>query len=232
MAGKTRLIPSRRSDSNLPVGPQLSELSPMLLDERIIDLSDPEWIAEIKHDGYRMLGQFGDGKPRLQTRNGADATKWFPEVAAALSTLGGHGRCVVDGEMCVLDELGRSDFDQLHERAQRRRWYPGAPEVVYCVFDLLVHAGKSVMGVDLIQRKALLSSLLTPPPPSMLYVGYFEEHADILFREAVLPLKLEGLVAKRRHSLYVPGARSLDWVKVKRKGAVNAQRFKRAAPIR
>lgn len=60
-----------------------------------------------------------------------------------------------------------------------------------------------------------------------MYVGHFDSGAAQLFRNAVIPLKLEGLVAKRADSVYQPGVRSSDWVKVKRKGAIPAERFKR-----
>lgn len=65
---------------------------------------------------------------RLKSRNGADATTWFPEITAALATVASK-RLIVDGEVCVLDELGRSDFDRLHAGARRRRFVEGEPVV-------------------------------------------------------------------------------------------------------
>ncbi|MDN8618952.1 ATP-dependent DNA ligase [Variovorax ginsengisoli] len=79
----------------------------------------------------------------------------------------------------------------------------------------------------LLQRKALLAELLDPSPEHVLAVGHFDEDIPRIVNDAVLGLKLEGLVAKRDDSIYVPGSRSRDWVKVKRKGAVPAERFKR-----
>jgi len=203
----------------------LEDLRPMLLDERPLDLDEPGWIYELKMDGYRVLAEF-NGAVQLRTRNGNDATTWFPEVAHGLAHLK-KGHCVVDGEVCVLDEIGRSDFNQLQDRARRRGRHPGAPAVVYCIFDLLVHRGVDITPQPLLKRKAALARLLKKPPPSIMYVGHFESGAAQLFKEAVIPLKLEGLVAKRADSVYRPGVRSSDWVKVKRKGAVPAERFKR-----
>ena len=204
----------------------LADYPPMLLEERPIDFDEPGWIYELKLDGYRLLAEF-DGEVHLRTRNGADATKWFPEVTQSLAKVKG-GRYVVDGEVCVLDEMGRSDFNLLHERARRRRAYAGGPDVVYCVFDLLVNRGVDITQQPLAQRKAALAKLLKRPPPSIMYVNHFEaEHGARLFKEAVIPLQLEGLVAKREDSVYTPGVRSADWVKVKRKGAVPPERFKR-----
>ncbi|MDR6886172.1 MULTISPECIES: ATP-dependent DNA ligase [Variovorax] len=205
---------------------KLDELRPMLLDERPLDLEAPGWICEIKFDGYRLLAELDDGV-RLITRNGADATKWFPEVAASLAKVQ-DGPYVIDGEVCVLDDRGRSDFNLLHERARRRRRYAGGPDVVYCVFDLLMNRGVDVTQQPLVKRKAALAKLFKRPLPSIMYVGHFEgKDAARIFEDAVVPMKLEGLVAKRAASFYQPGVRSSDWVKVKRKGAVPAERFKR-----
>ena len=94
----------------------------MLLAERPIPpFAEAGWIYEIKYDGYRLMAGVKDSVVQLVTRNGADATKWFPEVVAGLSGLRG-GPHVLDGEVCVLDELDRSDFNRLQNRARRRRW--------------------------------------------------------------------------------------------------------------
>jgi len=204
---------------------KLDDLRPMLLDERPFDLDKSGWIYELKMDGYRILAEF-DGTVQLRTRNGTDATKWFPEITQSLAMVNA-GQCVVDGEVCVLDELGRSDFNQLQDRARHRRRYPGCPDVVFCVFDLLVCRGVDITQQPLLKRKAALAKILKKPLPSIMYVGHFETGAAQLFKEAVIPLKLEGLVAKRVDSIYRPGVRSSDWVKVKRKGAIPAERFKR-----
>lgn len=200
--------------------------APMLLEERRIPFGEPGWIYEIKFDGYRLLAGVDGGSVQLVTKNGADATKWFPEICAGLATLPG-GPHVLDGEACVLDDLGRSDFNRLQDRARRRRWYAGADPVAFCAFDLLAQDGKPLIAQPVEKRKAHLAALLTPAPPAVLYVGHFEgDHGRQLFEHAK-DLKLEGLVAKRLGSVYQPGVRSADWQKVKRKGAVPPERFKR-----
>jgi bifunctional non-homologous end joining protein LigD len=110
--------------------PDLRDMRPMLLDERPFDVEEPGRIYEIKFDGWRLMPEFGDGKCELRTRQGADATKWFPEIAQALARVKG-GPYVTDGEGCVLDEMGRSNFDRFQDRARRRRrrWYEGADPV-------------------------------------------------------------------------------------------------------
>jgi bifunctional non-homologous end joining protein LigD len=207
----------------------LQYLKPMLVEERPLDPAEPGWVYEPQYRGIRVLAAFGAGKVQLKTRNGANATRWFPEVADSLAEVPG-GPCITDGEMCVVDERGRCDFQALQERARHRCWYMGARPVVYCVFDLLVDQGAEITNQPLTSRKAALRSLFSEPPWSILVVECFEKGSRRLFRELVLPLGLEWLIAKRRTSVYQPGVRSRDWVKVKCKGAVSAQRFGRGPP--
>lgn len=203
----------------------MADLPPMLLSELPRPFSDPAWTYELKFDGYRLMAEVDAGRCVLKSRNGANATTWFPEVAAGLAKLPG-GPHVLDGEACVLDELGRSDFDRLHARARRRRNWPGADPVVFCAFDALVIGGRDIMGRPLAARKAALKRLLASRPPSVLYVSGIDGDGEGLYAQAVA-LRLEGIVAKRLASVYRPGVRSEDWVKVKRPGAVPPQRFDR-----
>lgn len=204
---------------------ELANYPPMLLDERRLALGAHGWIWEIKFDGYRVIAKFGAGECELRTKGGADATNWFPEVARSLAAVPG-GPFIADGEVCVLDELGRSDFNALQDRASHLRWPEGAPEVTYCVFDLLAEGDEDLCGLRVLDRKQRLASVLGSKRPNILYVGHFSEQVAALFRH-VATLKLEGLVAKRADSIYRPGIRSTDWVKVKRKGAIPAERLTR-----
>lgn len=95
------------------------------------------------------------------------------------------GPHVVDGEVCVLDDLGRSDFNRLQDRARRRRWVEGGDAVTYCVFDLLFENGKYIRMLLLLERKARLFDLWTPPPAATLYVNHFENGDRELFDTAV-----------------------------------------------
>ncbi|WP_454735340.1 ATP-dependent DNA ligase [Cupriavidus necator] len=208
--------------SRQPPVPTLAELQPMLLCERKTIPREPGWHFEIKYDGYRMLATTGIA-PRLMSKSGADATSWFPELVTAMAQLPpGH---ILDGEVCVLDDIGRSDFERLHARARRKGWYKGADAAVYCVFDLLIGKGMDLRGQPLEQRKAALRKLIGPPAPGLLFVDSVEDGAW-LYGHA-LSLRLEGVVGKRSGSTYQDGVRSPDWVKVKRPGAVPPRRFKR-----
>ncbi|MDN4592022.1 hypothetical protein DBA29_26415 [Xenophilus aerolatus] len=116
---------------------RLTDYPPMLLEERPFAFGAAGWLYEIKFDGYRLMAVVDGGRVELRTRGAANASAWFPEVVDGLAGLKG-GPSVFDGEICVLDDAGRSDFDRLHARARRRRWYDGADPVVYCIFDVLV----------------------------------------------------------------------------------------------
>lgn len=127
----------------------LPRLRPMLLSQaRTVPFDSPEWLFEIKNDGYRVLAEFGGGAVALRTRGGHDCTNWFPEVARTLARYRG-GPNVVDGEVCVMDDLGRSDFDLLQQRAYRRGYYPGCAPVTFAMFDLLVEGGTPIMSETL-----------------------------------------------------------------------------------
>jgi bifunctional non-homologous end joining protein LigD len=201
--------------------PKLADLSPMLLSERKTVPRGDGWHFEIKYDGYRMLAT--TGQVELKSSGGIDATKWFPELGDALAALPAGN--IVDGEVCVLTDLGISDFNRMHRRALRRGWYVGADQVAYCIFDLIVGGGRDLRGQSIEKRKAELKKLLADPPPGLLYVQDIDD-GEWLYDNA-LALNLEGIVGKRAGSTYQDGARSRDWVKVKRPGAVPAQRFRR-----
>jgi bifunctional non-homologous end joining protein LigD len=210
----------------LPPGPPVDALRPMLLDKRKHPPFDsPDWSFEVKYDGWRMLAEFGAGSVKLRTRQGLDASAWFPEVCRALAGYN-RGPHVIDGEICVLDDLGRSDFERLQERARRKCWYAGCDQVAFCAFDLLVQSGRNVMGLPYTERKKRLARLFTPKPRhTLLVVQSIPDTGKDLFMHAVA-LELEGIVGKRKDSVYTPGERTDDWRKVRRPGAVPPERFK------
>ncbi|WP_235430499.1 ATP-dependent DNA ligase [Cupriavidus pauculus] len=196
---------------------QLPDIAPMLARPARQLPRSGSWHFEFKHDGYRALAT----RDQVRTRGGADATAWFPEIPAALAGLPA-GHHIIDGEVCVM-ERGISNFVLLHERAMRRRWYAGAAPVVFCAFDLLVHAGHDVRGMPIEARKARLAALVAGLP-SVLFVSGIDDGRAAW--AAVEALRLEGIVAKRAGSIYVGGP-SLDWLKIKRPGVHDHGAFKR-----
>jgi bifunctional non-homologous end joining protein LigD len=177
-----------------------------------------DWIYEIKYDGYRCLAGIEAGQVRLRTKALRDCTDWFPEIALALAAVPG-GPHVIDGEACVLGEHGVSDFNRLQERARRRRRVSGAPAVTLCAFDLLQLHGQPTVTLPLEERKELLRELLAGVPRiHVLYVDHLPADAALFAAMVQAGLPIEGVMAKRRESPYLPGVRSDSWRKVKRPG--------------
>lgn len=217
---------SRPPATQLPDGPLLRTLAPMLLTEGR-PFSDSDWIAELKYDGIRLMAEAGPTGVLLKSRNGADATRWFPEIVNALAAVKRRGRFVVDGEIAVLDEVGRADFERTMARMRLRGYKPGADLVVFCIFDLLVLGDKSVMGLPLMERKTRLSKLMPEKRDGLFAISHFDGADGMHLYQQARALKLEGVVYERKDSLYLPGERSEAWVKAKRPGATPARRFSR-----
>ena len=190
---------------------------------------DPDWLFEIKWDGYRVQAVLRDGRVRLWTRNRVDAATYFPDLAGPADWIVAR-EAVVDGEVVALDADGRPDFSLLQDRtglrgleaATGRRSREAAPPtpderaaipLAYMVFDLLHLDGSSLLDVPLEERKRLLHRVIRPHPV-VRYASHVVGEGEA-FVLAAAERGLEGIVAKRRASRYEPGKRSRDWLKVK-----------------
>ncbi len=184
--------------------------------------SDPDWLFEIKWDGYRLEAVVRDGKVKLWTRNMKDAETYFPKLLSPPTWIDAR-EAIVDGEVVALDEEGRPDFSLLQERISERRAgsgrgdgaAPAAPvgPLVYQVFDLLYLDGRSLLGVPLEDRKRLLRSVLRETP-RVRFAAHVVGEGEA-FMEAARERGLEGIVAKLRRSRYEPGRRTPAWLKLK-----------------
>lgn len=168
-----------------------------------------DWIYELKFDGVRALA-IKDGKGiELISRNAKDFTGKFPEIVDALKTL----RCkdaVLDGEIVALDEEGRSSFQLL----QARELGGERPPIFYYVFDVIQLDGKDLSGVPLLQRKAMLKTLLANLPDRVRFSASIQAESGRVLKE-MKARGLEGVIAKRKQSKYEIGRRSGAWVKFK-----------------
>ncbi len=186
-----------------------ADLLPMKAVSGVLPPDDDEgWAYEIKWDGMRLLAYVDPGGPtplRLQTTRGHDAAPRWPELAGLADAVGRPA--VLDGEVVVLDEDGRSDFGRLQTRRH---------PVTFIVFDLLWFDGNELIALPYLDRRRLLTELVdegdeaTPWRVPAHHVGdgrTLYEHAEAA--------GLEGLVAKRTDSPYLPGKRSPAWRKVK-----------------
>ena len=166
------------------------------------------WLHEVKYDGYRILGRLEDGHVRLVSRNGKEWTERFALVAEEIAGLPAQS-ALLDGEVVVVDSDGTSDFQALQNYVKRHQ--EGALQ--YCAFDLLYLNGFDLRGCQLEDRKEVLRALVGGDSPVIRYTDHIESHGDIFFDRAC-EYSLEGVVSKRRGSVYRSG-RGRDWLKAK-----------------
>ncbi|MBI2912760.1 MAG: DNA ligase D [Chloroflexi bacterium] len=192
-------------------------LAPMLASLTDKPFSDPRWLFEPKLDGVRAIALIKDGRVKLLSRRGLDATGQYPALAQELATQP-ERELALDGEIVALDKEGRPSFQLLQQRlnltreADIRRAEARIP-VVYYVFDLLYLGGHELRGVPLVERKRLLESALLPTERVHLLEGFADEGEAAY--EAAIAHGLEGIVAKQADSPYESGRRSHNWLKVK-----------------
>jgi bifunctional non-homologous end joining protein LigD len=194
-----------------PVG-----FEPMLCHTADAPFSSPDWIFELKYDGYRMIAWGGDGKAELRYRSNLVATPRFPEIAAAVKAIPCPG-VVLDGEVVVTDPEGKPVFNLLQQRSQLARASEiqraaAALPATYFVFDLLGLDGWDLRGLPTIQRKELARQLVPAVGP-MRWADHVEELGEV-FLAAVVERGLEGVVAKKKSAPY-KSTRTRDWLKLK-----------------
>jgi bifunctional non-homologous end joining protein LigD len=183
-------------------------VAPMMAETSKAPFDSPDWIFEIKPDGYRAITVFdATGKPHLWSRNGLPLEAKFPAVANAVSKLKLRAT-VLDGEVVAVDESGIPRF-QLLQRFQKQ---PTAPTLYY-VFDVLWYKGEDLTEKTILERRSILERALKPAAGIQLG-SYVEEEGKALF-ELTKDKGMEGIIAKRKDSFYRPGKRTSDWLKIK-----------------
>jgi bifunctional non-homologous end joining protein LigD len=191
-------------------------LEPMLPTTREEPFSDRDWVFEVKYDGFRMLAAREDEKGWLRYRRGKEATRTFPEIAAAVGRLPFDG-VVLDGEIVVLDETGRPRFQALQQRFQIAAARDIAraaltnPATLF-VFDLLAIEGHDLRPLPLLERKRILRMALPLAGP-LRYSDHIAERGEEMF-DGVGDLGLEGIVAKKADSPYREG-RTTSWLRIR-----------------
>ena len=179
---------------------------------------DGAWALEMKWDGVRALAFVERGQVRLGSRTERDITVAYPELAG-LGHAAGRKQLLLDGEIVVFGEDGWPSFEALQPRMHvsdpaAARLLAGQNPVTYLVFDLLQLDGRPLLGEPYSARRALLESLglagpcwQTPP--------WFPGEDFAAVRAVSAERGMEGVVAKRLDSRYMPGARTGDWRKIK-----------------
>jgi bifunctional non-homologous end joining protein LigD len=189
----------------LKAQPLPRDVKPMLATLVDAPFDDPAWIFEVKWDGYRAIATIdARGTVALASRNGLDLLKRFP----GLASIGAGFRSlpvIADGEICVLDDRGRSSFQAL-QRSEAA--------LTFVAFDLIYAGGRDVRALPLLERKQQLEALVVDGH-GVLYSKHVAGSGTAFFAVAKRE-GLEGIVAKRAASPY-RGTRSRDWLKIKAK---------------
>jgi len=203
--------------SSAPVKrPMPATIRPMLAESVDEPFDGPEWLFEIKWDGYRAIAFLADGKVRLVSRNQNDLTARYPELKD-LAQFVRAKTAILDGEVVALDADGRASFSLMQQRTGfrpggRRAAANAAVPVLYYAFDLLYFDGEDWRRVPLEERKRKLASLVAAGDV-VRYSDHYEERGKALFERA-RQMGLEGIVAKKRTSFYEE-RRSREWLKIK-----------------
>jgi bifunctional non-homologous end joining protein LigD len=190
-------------------GPMPVDLKPQLATPATAAPAGPEWLHEIKYDGYRMHARIEHGRVRLITRNGLDWTAKFPELAHAFERLL-VDTALIDGELVHLASDGTTNFSGLQDAIAGGK--TGA--LHFFAFDLVYRGGWDLTGASLEDRKAALGEIIPPRAEGILrYSDHQVDQGPAVLRQAS-SLGLEGIVSKRRAAPYRPG-RGAGWLKVK-----------------
>lgn len=188
-------------------------ISPMLLQTAPRPFSHSDFIYEPKIDGHRLIYSQQSGKIRLYTRHDNDCTRQYPELQLPFDD-----DIVLDGEVaCVDPATGVSDFEAVMSRFQSRQVdkitrLTSTLPAYYAIFDILQYKGQDLRGLPLLRRKELLAGL-SLPSSSYGVVPYIDGAGEALF-EQIEARGMEGVVAKRKNSIYETGRRSHAWQKV------------------
>ncbi len=207
-----------RMDPSEPHGePMPAQLAPMLAKLTDLPRDDARYAFEIKWDGVRAMMYVEHGRARIESRNGIDVTRQYPELQR-LGELLGLQRAVLDGEIVALDDAGRPSFSRLQTRmhvvddAAVRRRMKQTP-VTYMLFDLPYFDGESLLPLPYVERRRRLEAL-DLNGPHWQTPGYHVGDGEAMLA-ASRAHGLEGVVAKRLDSPYEPGKRSGAWLKIK-----------------
>lgn len=185
----------------------LKGVTPMLATLVDEPFDNEAWQYEVKWDGYRAFAIINKGKAELWSRNKKSFNERFYPIHQILSQW--QLNAIVDGELLVLNEKGISNFGSL------QNWRSEADgELVFYIFDLLWYEGKDLTGLTLVERQAVLNEVL-PTDDDRIRISRVFDASGLDFFDAASRIGLEGIMAKRKDSIYTTGKRSKDWLKIK-----------------
>ncbi|ASA22061.1 ATP-dependent DNA ligase [Paenibacillus donghaensis] len=188
-------------------------ISPMLLQTAPRPFSHSDYIYEPKVDGHRLIYSQQSGGVRLYTRHNNECTLQYPELQLPFAD-----DIILDGEVaCVDPSTGVSDFESVMSRFQTRRddkiqQLTASLPAYYAIFDILMYKGQDMRGLPLLRRKEILAGL-SLPSSSFGVVPHVDGAGEALFKQ-IEDRGMEGVVGKRKNSIYETGRRSVAWQKV------------------
>jgi len=201
---KNWLLVKKKEDAS--AGPRRA-YAPMLATLTEVVPRGEGWLHEVKWDGYRAIVRLAGGAAELTSRNGNSLTERFASVARAVEQAVKTPDCVLDGEVCALDERGRASFSAMQQ---------GVGPLVLYVFDVLEVEGEPLLELPLTERRERLEALLDRRNRTVRLSDAFDD-GEALFAAAAAQ-GLEGVVSKKVDSRYAPGRRSREWLKIKAQG--------------
>ncbi|WP_125721140.1 DNA ligase D [Flavobacterium ustbae] len=181
-------------------------IKPMLAVLVNAPFDDPLWAFEVKWDGYRSLAYIQKGEVSLASRNNKPFTDKYYPITQDLQKW--KNDAVLDGEILVLKEDGKADFSALQNWRSEADGY-----LVYYAFDILWYNGINLMELPLTERQAILKEILPKDDDRIRLSQSFEGGID--FFQTASAMGLEGIMAKRKDSLYIPESRNRQWLKIK-----------------
>ncbi|MEX1239926.1 MAG: non-homologous end-joining DNA ligase [Cyclobacteriaceae bacterium] len=168
--------------------------------------NSPDWLFEIKWDGYRAIAEVNKSGNKLYSRNGLTFDKAYSKIFEGLKAI--KKNAIIDGEIVVFGENAKPNFQKLQNYQSKDKY-----AIQYFVFDIIELEGKALTNLPLIERKEILRELL-PESKVVKYCDHVEDEGKMLFRE-MQKMNLEGMIAKKKNSKYYIGKRTSDWLKIK-----------------
>jgi bifunctional non-homologous end joining protein LigD len=168
-----------------------------------LPIDDGAWAYEIKWDGWRVLAHVDGGRVRLQSSSGLDFSAKYAELGGLAGSVNATS-AIIDGEVVVLDDSGRPSFEMLQQHKR---------QVVFQAFDIIQLNGIDTIGLGYEQRRSLLNDVVEPGSNWTVPSHRIGGGAELLAVTAANGM--EGVMAKKLGSVYVPGKRSPNWRKVK-----------------
>ncbi|MFV8226179.1 DNA ligase D [Christiangramia aquimixticola] len=188
-------------------------VKPMLATSAGKIFNKPDWIYELKWDGYRIIAHVENGEVNIHSRNGISYNNKFPELVKDLENI--EHEAILDGEVVILNEDGVPDFQKLQN-------YSAATKgtLRYYVFDMLYLNGHEMLDLKLLERKSLIEEVLEGTQVAT-YCDHIEGMGTAFYQKAVAA-GMEGVMAKKADSTYSPGYRTENWLKIKPHNSVEA----------